>query len=380
MNHFRLSALHSTSGRYAQKPYLCGMSKKEQERPAHIPMQFVGDDDPAAAARKRDHIELAFRSKVEETQLDRRFYYEPLQAAHPAPGSLPPLDFLGKTLRAPLWVSSMTGGTDWARTINTNLARACREFGMGMGLGSCRSLLYGNETLPDFDVRDLIGPGLPLYANLGIAQVEQLIEHDELDRVTELISKLRADGLIIHVNPLQEWLQPEGDRFARPPIETVAEVLERLPLPVIVKEVGQGMGSESLRALLQLPLQALDFAAAGGVNFALLELLRSDPALLDAYRPLAQVGHSAEEMAETTNRLIATLGDKLQCRQLIISGGIRDFLDGYYLIGKVQLPAVYGQASGFLKHARGEYEELRRYVETQVRGLEIAHAYLRVKP
>ncbi len=356
------------------------MAKKEQERAVHIPALDTGEDDPTAAARKRDHIELAFRSKVEEAQLDRRFYYEPLLAAHPAPGSLPPLSFLGKTLRVPLWVSSMTGGTDWARTINTNLARACREFGMGMGLGSCRSLLFSNDTLTDFDVRHLIGEEHPLYANLGIAQLEQLIEREELERVTELISKLRADGLIIHVNPLQEWLQPEGDRFKKPPLETIIQVLEALPqVRFIVKEVGQGMGPESLRALLKLPLAAVDFAAGGGVNFALLELLRSDPGKLEAWQPMAQVGHAAEEMAEMCNRLILELGAERKCGQLIISGGIRNFLDGYYLTQKVSLPAVYGKASGFLLHARGDYEALRRYVETQVRGLEIANAYLRVK-
>lgn len=361
-----------------RKQYLCSMKKHEPGTP---PIDAVGQDDPTAASRKRDHIELAFSSTVEEAMLNRRFHYEPLLSGHPAPGSFPPLSFLGKTLRIPLWVSSMTGGTEWARTINTNLAKACREFGMGMGLGSCRSLLYSDDTLPDFDVRDLIGEEQPLYANLGIAQLEQLIERGELERVKQLIAKLRADGLIIHVNPLQEWLQPEGDRFARPPLDTIVQVLEQLPtLGIIVKEVGQGMGPESLRALLRLPLQAVDFAAGGGVNFALLELLRSDPALLEAFRPLAQVGHSAEEMADMVNRLVEEPGADLKCGQLIISGGVRNFLDGYYLIRKVRLPAVYGQASGLLRHARGEYEELRRYVETQVRGLEIAQAYLTIKP
>lgn len=352
------------------------MAFQEQNEPERANLSPVGDDDPTAASRKRDHIELAFRSKVEAAQLDARFYYEPLLAAHPQPGSLPPFPFLGKTMRAPLWVSSMTGGTDWARTINTNLAKACREFGMGMGLGSCRSLLYSNETLPDFDVRDLIGDDLPLYANLGIAQLEQLIVRDELQRAADMVGKLRADGLIIHVNPLQEWLQPEGDRFVRPPIETIIEVAERLSIKLIVKEVGQGMGPESLRALMQLPLEAIDFAAGGGVNFALLELLRSDAEQLEAYQPLAQVGHTAGEMVEMTNLISKELGDKMQCRQFIISGGIRDFLDGYHLIRKIQFPAVYGQASGFLRHARGDYEELRSYVEKVVRGLEVAYAYL----
>ena len=338
------------------------------------------DDDPTAAARKRDHIEMAFRSQVLHGELDGRFHYEPLLAAHPQPGSLAPFSFLGKTLRAPIWVSSMTGGTDWAHTINHNLARACAEFGMGMGLGSCRSLLFSDDTLEDFAVRHIIGDDLPLYANLGIAQLEQLIDNQELWRVTALLYKLQADGLIIHVNPLQEWLQPEGDRFQRPPLHTITTVLEQLPeLKIIVKEVGQGMGYESLRALFQLPLQAVDFAASGGTNFAKLELLRSSAGNQEIYQQLAQLGHTAEEMVHFTNQIKSELGDKMLCQQVIISGGIGSFLDGYYLTNKLHLPSVYGQASGFLKHARGEYDELREYVAAQVRGLEVARAFLRVR-
>ena len=119
---------------------------------------------------------MAFKSRVETGELDTRFYYEPMLTAHPKPGSLQPFPFLGKMLRTPVWVSSMTGGTALANKINRQLARACGEFGMGMGLGSCRQLLYSNEFLPDFDVRDEIGTDLPLYANLGIAQVEKLLQ------------------------------------------------------------------------------------------------------------------------------------------------------------------------------------------------------------
>ncbi len=338
------------------------------------------EDDPTAAARKRDHIDMAFRSQVLHGDLDGRFHYEPLLAAHPQPGSLPPVEFLGKTLRTPLWVSSMTGGTDWAHTINHNLARACAEFGMGMGLGSCRSLLFSDDTLEDFAVRHLIGSDLPLYANLGVAQLEQLIDSQELGRVTTLLEKLQADGLIVHVNPLQEWMQPEGDRFQRPPLQTIQAILEKLPdVPLIVKEVGQGMGPASLRALLQLPLQAVDFAAAGGTNFAKLELLRSEEAKAKTYGQLAQVGHTAAELVQFTNQIAAELGDQMRCRQIIISGGIGGFLDGFYLMKKLQVPSVYGQASGFLKHARGSYEELQEYVAAQVRGLELAEAFLAIK-
>ena len=337
------------------------------------------EDDPTAASRKKDHIELAFRSQVERGEIDQRFYYEPMLAAHPAQGDMPPFHFLGKTVRVPMWVSSMTGGTEWARTINHNLARACRDFGMGMGLGSCRSLLFSDETLPDFDVRNLIGDDLPLYANLGVAQVEQLIDNNETYRIHQLIEKLQADGLIIHVNPLQEQMQPEGDRFRRPPLETIEIILEKMDIPLVVKEVGQGMGYESLKALFQLPIEAVDFAASGGTNFAMLELLRSEPQKMEWFQPLAHVGHSAEEMVQLTNRIKEELGDNMRCRQVIISGGVRHFLDGFYLTEKLNLPCVYGQASAFLKHARGSYEELHDFVAAQVQGLEIAKAYLKVK-
>jgi len=336
-------------------------------------------DDPTAVSRKKDHIELAFRSRVESGELDRRFYYEPMLAAHPAPGSLLPFSFLGKTLRSPIWVSSMTGGTALAGKINHHLARACAEFGMGMGLGSCRQLLYSDEYLPDFDVRSTMGADLPLFANLGVAQIEKLFEQKETERIQTLLHKLRADGLIIHINPLQEAMQPEGDVFKRSPLEVVQELLQSFDFKIIVKEVGQGFGPESLRALLQLPIAAIEFAAAGGTNFAKLELLRSEAAKLAIFEKIAAVGHTATEMLDWTNALKTELGERCLTPNLILSGGVADFLDGYYLTQKSALPAVYGQASGFLKHAQGDYEGLRAFVQSQVRGLELAGAFLKVK-
>ncbi|MCP4442497.1 MAG: type 2 isopentenyl-diphosphate Delta-isomerase [Aureispira sp.] len=338
------------------------------------------DQDATASSRKHDHIELAFQSQISTNNLDQRFYYEPALAAHPDSNSLKSFEFLGKTFKAPLWVSSMTGGTELANTINHNLARVGKEFGFGMGLGSCRSLLTSDEYLKDFDVRHTLGDDLPLYANLGIAQIEQVQQSNQVYLIKDLLDKLKADGLIIHINPLQEWLQPEGDRFKNPPIDTIQRLIDSFPdTKFIVKEVGQGMGYESLKTLLQLPLEAIDFAANGGTNFAKLELLRSDPIKQAIYAKLANVGHSAEEMVQMTNRIVEELGNKLNCTQVIISGGIKDFLDGYYLINKLSLSSVYGQASALLKHARGTYEELHQFVESQIKGLELAEAFLKVK-
>lgn len=335
------------------------------------------ENDINASARKQDHIALAFKSQVSAAQIDDRFYYEPMLSAHPKKDKLS-FSFLGKQMHSPIWVSSMTGGTQLARTINYNLARACKEFGMGMGLGSCRQLLYTDTYFEDFNVRKIIG-NQPLYANLGIAQVEKMIFEGEIDKIEKLVQRLEADGLIIHVNPFQEWLQPEGDHISRPPIDTISEFLQLTDLKVIVKEVGQGMGIQSLKALLLLPLEAIDFGASGGTNFALLELLRSDEMKQQSYQNLATVGHGAGEMVRLTNLLVNELDEKVKCKQIIISGGVKNFLDGYYYMSKLELPSIYGQASALLQYAKESYEALHQYLEMQLQGLALAQCFLKAK-
>ncbi|MCU0370806.1 MAG: hypothetical protein MUC31_05280 [Bacteroidales bacterium] len=327
--------------------------------------------------RKKDHINLAFQARTGMGEIDRRFFYEPLMAKHPVMG-LAPFTFMGKTMRAPIWVSSMTGGTQLAGQINRNLAQVCREFGLGMGLGSCRPILENDAHFGDFDMRPVIGDDLPFYANLGIAQLEEMVLNDDISPVNRLIEKLRADGLIIHVNPLQEWLQPEGNLFSQPPVDTIRTYLEMTSYPVIVKEVGQGMGPESLRALLQLPLEALETAAFGGTNFAKVELLRSDEFRQKYYGPVSLIGHDAFEMSDMIDEWIGK-GISVKCRHIIFSGGINSFLDGFYLISRSKLPAIYGQASEFLKYAGKSYEDLRKFVEYQVEGIKLASAYFVIK-
>ena len=334
--------------------------------------------DPTAESRKKDHIEMAFASQVESLHLDKRFSYEPMLSGHPN-GALTPISFAGKTMRTPIWVSSMTGGTEKAAMINRNLAMACAAFGMGMGLGSCRQLLDSDERLADFNLRNVIGDDQPFYANLGIAQVEQLLEQKEAWKITKLLDKLQADGLFIHVNPMQEWLQPEGDVIQHPPVETIARLLEQLPVKVIVKEVGQGMGKESLRALMKMPIEAIEFAAHGGTNFAKLELLRSDAEQQELFQALTRIGHSATDMLEMVNEILEESPNDIACRQFIVSGGIKNFLDGYYALEKINATAVYGQASALLKYAAESYEVLEAFLNSQIKGLQLAKAFLKVQ-
>ena len=327
--------------------------------------------------RKKDHINQAFNARIEKDAADKRFNYEPLLAAHPIDKPTP-FSFAGKTMRLPLWISSMTGGTGQAGNINRNLARACNEFGLGMGVGSCRVLLEDERHLPDFDLRHIIGNESPFYANLGIAQLEQLLEQNAVDKIARLIDLLKADGIIIHINPFQEAFQPEGEVFKRPPIDTLQEFLETTDARVIVKEVGQGMGPESINRLLHLPIEAIEFGALGGTNFTLLELLRSQKKDLVAYEAFGKIGHTAEEMTEMVNNVVSK-SNTYKCKQLIISGGITHILDGYYLQQKSQLTAVVGMGSTLLKAASGEYEELRSYLQQVERSYQLASSYLEIK-
>lgn len=327
--------------------------------------------------RKKDHIDLAFQSQTPIELLDKRFNYEPYLSAHPVNG-LTPMQFLGKTCKVPMWVSSMTGGTQLAYKINRNLAQACREFGFGMGLGSCRSILNDDAHFPDFDMRDMIGDDLPFFANLGICQVEELVESGKFDKIKDLVKRLRADGLIVHVNPMQEWFQPEGDTIKHPPLQTLKKLLDKVDFPIITKEVGQGIGPESIRELLNLPLAAIEFGAFGGTNFAKVELLRDHEASKELYEPFSLIGMDVYEMLDSVNAIVASERN-IQCKEIIISGGVHSFLDGYYLVKKSQLNAVYGQASTFLKYAREDYDVLRSFVSNQIKGLEMAYAYLHVK-
>jgi isopentenyl-diphosphate delta-isomerase len=328
--------------------------------------------------RKLEHINLALDSQTKLDEQDRRFNYEPMLAAHPENLDLS-IHLLGKTMRTPIWVSSMTGGTGVARTINGHIARACREFGMGMGLGSCRKILFDKTHWDDFNFRDEIGDEQPYWANLGISQVEELLFSENIQAIVDLVGELRADGLVVHINPLQEWFQPEGNRIIQSPIKTIKQLLAKVQMKIIVKEVGQGFGPESLRQLLALPLEAIEFGAYGGTNFSKLEMLRGDQQRLEANLPFAFIGQSAGQMVNSINQILKE-NPQQACGQLIISGGIQNALDGYYLTSKSQLPAVFGMASAVLKHASESYESLAGFLEAQVHILNLAHAYLTINP
>ncbi|MFO8053814.1 MAG: hypothetical protein R6U19_01440 [Bacteroidales bacterium] len=227
-------------------------------------------------------------------------------------------------------------------------------------------------------MREIIGQEQPLFANMGIAQLEEMIKQDRLPELHDLVSLLKADGMIIHVNPMHEFFQHDGDHLQHPPLETIRAYLTTADYPVVVKEVGQGMGNESLRALLKLPLEAIEFGAFGGTNFAKVEMQRDPNADNALFDPLAYIGQTAEEMTLMTNQIRKNEPEALKTNKLIISGGIKNFLDGYYLTAISDIPAVFGMASQFLKYAKEDYKGLKSFAQSQIKGFLMAKTYLKI--
>lgn len=328
--------------------------------------------------RKRDHIDLTEKAQSAIAVVDERFYYEPLFSAHPNESTSLKINFLNKTLKAPFWISSMTGGVGPARHINQNLAKVAREFGLGMGLGSCRTLLESNQYFEDFNLRPVLGEELPFFANLGVAQLEELFATNTQNKILELLKSLSVDGLIMHINPMQEWFQPEGDRFLVSPFETLLKLKELLAptsYKLIVKEVGQGFGPKSLEALVKLEVDAIELAGFGGTNFSKLEVLRDKDSLKKQNQALVNVGHTPLEMIQVLNQL-SKINHKMP--EIIISGGVKDYLDAYYLNSLSFANSVCGMAKNFLSVSEN-YDDLRTYVESQIEGYKMAAKFLNPK-
>ena len=226
--------------------------------------------------RKAEHIELALDPRI---QL-RPSAFDGLRLEHQA---LPELslaeidcstEFLGYPLAAPLLISCMTGGTAEAAAINRNLALAAERAGVAIGVGSQRKALEDPSQVASFQVRRE-APSVPLLANLGAVQFNYGFGLDECRRAVEMIE---ADALVLHLNPLQEALQPEGQGNFSGLAETIGRIVEALEVPVIVKEIGCGLSGATARRLVAAGVSILDTAGLGGTSWARIEAWRAaDP-------------------------------------------------------------------------------------------------------
>jgi isopentenyl-diphosphate Delta-isomerase len=269
-------------------------------------------------------------------------------------------ELLGKRLAAPLLVSCMTGGTPDAQRINARLAEVAQEFGIAMGLGSGRALVENPESLPTFDVRAQ-APTVLLLANLGAVQLNKGYG---VDKCRRLLDMLCADALVLHLNPLQEALQPEGDTNFRGLLARIATLCKQLEAPVIVKEVGWGIGPVAVRALFDAGVAAIDLAGAGGTSWSEVERYR----IAEPWR--ARVAATFAGWGIPTAQCIREARSVAPKGAILASGGIRNGLD---VAKAIALGAdAAGIAGPFLRAADASIDQARDYARELIETLRIA--------
>ncbi|MCD6289681.1 MAG: type 2 isopentenyl-diphosphate Delta-isomerase [Anaerolineae bacterium] len=314
--------------------------------------------------RKVDHIRINLEKDVQFPRVTTGL--ERYRLVHVA---LPELDLetidtsvtlLGKRLSVPVLISSMTGGTAEAARINRNLAYAAQARGLAMGVGSQRAGLELPDMASTFRVRDM-APDILLLANLGVIQLNYGYTVDDCRRAVEMIE---ADALVLHLNPLQEALQPDGNWNWTGLLSRIEDVCQKLSVPVVVKEVGWGISGELARRLVDAGVAAVDVAGAGGTSWSQVEMHRAST---EARRRLAAA--FADWGIPTAEALISVRRSVPEV-PVIASGGIRTGIDVAKCLA-LGADAV-GVAAPLLRAAARSVEAVVEEIDVMVSELRVA--------
>ena len=324
----------------------------------------TADEPEGERDRKLEHIRLALDQRI---QLGSRFFDD----YHFEHDALPEIDldeidlrtsFLGKELAAPLLVSCMTGGTDEATRINRHLAQAAESARIAVGVGSQRKALEDPVTAATFEVRD-VAPTTALLGNLGAVQLNYGMGIDECRQAVAMIG---ADALALHLNPLQEALQPEGQCNFKDLLPKIGRLVDGLEVPVVAKEIGCGLSAKAARALIEQGVRHLDTAGLGGTSWARIEAARADE--IDLGELFVNWGVPTPESIQR----IAEIRRQKRLDDLVIigSGGVRNGLD---VAKAIALGAdLVGLAQPFLGPAMDSAEQVEETIARVVRELKIA--------
>lgn len=317
--------------------------------------------DDLILGRKDQHLDVVLsgggRHALASGFDDWRFVHEALPDLDHAKIDLG-ADFLGRRLQAPLLISAMTGGPARAEAINARLAEAAQHLGIALAVGSQRAAIEGGATGGlDRSLRDR-APDTPILANIGAAQLTRGFGVEQAKRALDMIG---ADALVVHLNPLQEACQPEGDRDWWGVGAALQALIRDLDAPVIVKETGAGISAVTAQRLIAMGAAGVDVAGAGGANWGLIEGERATDAAdkVHAAAFAAWGIPSARAIAEARNALPEAL--------IIGSGGVRDGVD---VAKAIRLGAdVVGMASGVIQAATESTEAVVAHFQTVIRQL-----------
>ncbi|MCG8419094.1 MAG: type 2 isopentenyl-diphosphate Delta-isomerase [Proteobacteria bacterium] len=269
--------------------------------------------------RKADHIEVAASGEA-----DFRHRSTLLEEVHLVHQALPELavaeielstEIAGMRLAAPLVVSGMTGGTAEAGQINRDLARAAETVGLAFGVGSQRAMAQDPDLESTFQVRD-VAPGVALIGNLGVVQARAM----GTVKVAELARRIGANAMAIHLNPAMELIQQDGDRDFRGALDTIARLVDALPVPVIAKETGCGLSAQAARSLAGIGVHAVDVSGAGGTSWVAVEARRAPD-----NSPARRLGEELWDWGIPTAVSVAACA--AHDLPIIATGGLRSGLD-----------------------------------------------------
>jgi isopentenyl-diphosphate delta-isomerase len=314
--------------------------------------------------RKEDHIRINLEEDVNFRQLTTGLeHYHFLHQALPEmdmAGVDLSISLFGKTLRAPLLISSMTGGTEQAQLLNRILAEAAEISGIAMGVGSQRAAIE-DPTLTDTFVVRPIAPTAVLLANLGAVQLNYGYGVDHCRRAVDMIE---ADALILHFNALQEAVQPEGDTNFSGLLTKVETICQKLPVPVIAKEVGWGFSQDTIHHLSNAGVSAIDVAGAGGTSWSQVEMYRANSEVR------RRVAATFVDWGIPTSEAIVAARQAAPHLPIIASGGLRNGLD----IAKcIALGALLGGMAGpFLKAAVKSLDAVLAEIEIAKTEIQVA--------
>ena len=315
------------------------------------------------SARKLEHLRLSLEASVQSA---RTAGFEHWTFGHLA---LPELDldaidlattFLNRRLRLPFLISCMTGGAKASGDLNRRLALVAQTLGLAFGVGSQRAGLTHKDLRATYQVRS-VAPDVLLFANLGAVQLNYGMRAEQCQEAVEMIG---ADALVLHLNPLQEALQPEGDHNFAGLLEKIAGICRALPVPVIVKEVGCGISAECALALAGAGVAAIDVAGMGGTSFARVEAFRRERA------EDVELALAFSEWGIPTSEALHRARQAVPALPLIASGGIRHGLDA---AKAVALGAdLVGFAHAVLAAAQDGEEPVRALLEGYAWQLRVA--------
>ena len=315
-------------------------------------------------SRKADHIQIVLEENVSSKGISTGF--ERFLLEHCA---LPDLDLeeidlsqvlWGKNITWPWLISSMTGGTDNAQQINLHLAEVAQELGIAVGVGSQRAALENPQLAATYAVRQ-VAPDVFLMANFGAVQLNYGYGVDEAKRAVEM---LEADALILHLNPLQEAVQPQGDRCWSGLLNKIEQLVTALSIPVVAKEVGNGISRSLARQLQTAGIAAIDVAGAGGTSWSEVEAFRQPD-------PMAKrIAHSFAGWGIPTALSLREVVHGTSGIPIFASGGIRSGIDAAKAIA---LGArLVGSAAPVLNAAQTSPEAVLAYYQACIEELRIA--------